>query len=641
MLLEFYVSFLLVLSIPIPQVLAAQAAPSSIDSKTCSAEDLLKKSCDFYQKNSDKEYLRTSDGKKYKNPLYSLPIQDPDRKRELENSLAVVNQPKTFAVTPRGNETEASALDAKLEHEMNIENILSHAEIKKWPLRTVKAIGNTSNLNQILKKAFPKDPAFAGLDAQPVYGPVPLDDPKAKVMQLNDTQINQITESIGKDNLNKLKESFSDLDRRMKSLGRNDAVSVNGGSANPNAVVEEPASTFQKSLVNGKDHTEFTEKNKRISKLVKYAKDQIIDLIKNGKPDTQLSIEQRNLIKKIETIEFLPPEDIKVAFMAGCESDDGAFYHPSFHTLTVCKGFYDLSDSQMVGVLAHELGHSIDPCMTNNILYKVDQDKLDALTRDFQEQQENDFEKAGSGTGETTQDPARAALKEELNFLNRSGTTYLNSVDTHRTNGPANKILIEKGVLTKVADPVPTAKHPFETVRSCLVNEEGIDEVSNRDIEAEVAIFESLNKRNDVKNSKEASQKLKADLQAGKHCEGSALKRAETQESMSDFYGAFTQARYLSEHPAKDITDAIGTVSIFSGRACGTKEEYGDIKNPIEILSKPHPRSSRRLKAVYFKMPGIAENFGCELKPKSKCFANQEFLLKRGSTNSDTKGSQK
>jgi hypothetical protein len=78
---------------------------------------------------------------------------------------------------------------------------------------------------------------------------------------------------------------------------------------------------------------------------------------------------RKNLLSKVDAIRF---EGDNCGKMAGNSQSasisslliPNAFYEPATNTFTLCNGFLinGESDFQIAGIIAHELGHSIDPC---------------------------------------------------------------------------------------------------------------------------------------------------------------------------------------------------------------------------------------------------------------------------------------
>jgi hypothetical protein len=115
----------------------------------------------------------------------------------------------------------------------------------------------------------------------------------------------------------------------------------------------------------------FKNKQKEMNILVGEIKTQIESVLEDQLqryPDRRASLEAMML--RIQTANFSPvssPEEIE----AYCPSPN-AFYDPSEHTLRICPQMMGHPREHLRMVLAHELGHSIDPCAIATPFYRAD-----------------------------------------------------------------------------------------------------------------------------------------------------------------------------------------------------------------------------------------------------------------------------
>ncbi len=579
--------------------------------ETCSSKDLLDRSCAFYEKNSDKEFFITSGGQKFRNPSY-VPSQQAINSLKDGGIVSRQNGNTITAMYPAlDDEKMAAQMDSMLELSINTENILSKTEAKKLPIKSFRSVANYSVIFQILQSAFPAEKAFQTGEGFKIYIPKPINDPKGKMSELTSSDVEDLKKTIGAENLGKLKAIYLE---QAKNVTYNPYPAV---------VPPKPATRFL-------SEQKFNESNKRIANLQKYTQAKLINLIKNGRSDSQLSAEQKSLIKKIETVQYINPRDPRAESTGECAKGGAAYYFPPTHSVTFCEGIYDLPDSQVVQILSHEMGHSIDPCVSQNFLHEVNTEKLEQLLRQDAAPNENRDSEAVHLTNE---------IVKKLKQTNRK---YINEYNDLTLDPPVEKALTESGVITRISNGVTEKNYPFNSVRACLIKEENIDDITSADIDAEINYLRSYKKRTGTLFNKEEEQGIRAAKNRLKTCAGTNLKISEVNEAMCDFFGSFAQAEYLNDYPPKNETDAFASMSFFTADSCRNNPKLQSAHlDHMASLQEPHPHSFRRLHSVFFKMPGIADHFGCELKPKSKCFVNQEHLLSKKSNSSNKEAGQK
>lgn len=96
---------------------------------------------------------------------------------------------------------------------------------------------------------------------------------------------------------------------------------------------------------------------------------QVLESRKNGQNNAQLD-QLENRVKTIQLI--FPPVTADLSDLAahGCEMPN-AFYREESHQFWVCPQILNLPDASLQATMAHELGHSIDPCNSGQNLVKT------------------------------------------------------------------------------------------------------------------------------------------------------------------------------------------------------------------------------------------------------------------------------
>ena len=135
------------------------------------------------------------------------------------------------------------------------------------------------------------------------------------------------------------------------------ALNTYGTATRSNRVLQ----TGYDSRLDGKNVTQ--DQTTRIQGLVETVRSRFIDLIKRGKDLKDLSLEEQASVHRIETIQLTLPNDPRAYLAKDCDNRSGnAFYSPGAHTLTVCASDLKYPDESLIRTIAHEMGHSIDPC---------------------------------------------------------------------------------------------------------------------------------------------------------------------------------------------------------------------------------------------------------------------------------------
>lgn len=85
---------------------------------------------------------------------------------------------------------------------------------------------------------------------------------------------------------------------------------------------------------------------------------------KNGSNDAEID----NMIERIEKIKYMKPKDGRL-FAGACRGPN-AYYDQFKHEFTICPQLLEAPDATIQMIIAHELGHAIDPCIASYTLKK-------------------------------------------------------------------------------------------------------------------------------------------------------------------------------------------------------------------------------------------------------------------------------
>jgi len=109
----------------------------------------------------------------------------------------------------------------------------------------------------------------------------------------------------------------------------------------------------------------------RASGIFRDVKAQIVDVLKQRRSSAN-SKEIDAMIARVQSVEMSALKSFSVQALAeaGCDLPN-AFYEPADHTLTLCPQILSAPDASIYMTLAHEIGHSIDPCVVSQNLEKT------------------------------------------------------------------------------------------------------------------------------------------------------------------------------------------------------------------------------------------------------------------------------
>lgn len=534
---------------------------------TCQANNLYQQACQFFTANKNTAKFELPDGTWFENPLVNSATTRPYSLKPVE----VVS-------TTEYDKDVIENLDMQIEMELQLNDLSkSNKKMKALPEKSRRYLLSPETIS----KLFPE--GLGGAGALPVvYLPWPINDPNASTKALDKNEIESIkafysSEQMMAINIFYQKRAQKAAKKTSESLLSDDSLSLSGVT---------------------------DKRRRRLDALVSDAKAKLIHFLKQGKNESQLSEEQKTLIKKIDTIKYNPGNDPMVQYSQDCIKGPNAFYLPSEHSINICDSVANLPDSQLIFIIGHELGHAIDPCSSASALYSVDKEKMPSFA-------ENNSELIKS--------------KEGLNFNALFGFTGSNSSYSSSAVDISfrDKSIIQKaesaGLISLVKPGMDAKNYPFEKTRQCLIEKMNFVTVTKEDINLAKKNAESLFARNEKSMSDQDKQRIESALNKSSQCIGlgSADKQPETNEALSDVFGAAVLSQYLAEKPASSEKEKIAAISFFTANAC-TSESAIEKTSDAELLavisaakSIKHPFNIRRVNRIVSQFPGISESLGC------------------------------
>lgn len=333
----------------------------------------------------------------------------------------------------------------------------------------------------------------------------------------------------------------------------------------------------------------------------------------------------QSLKATIDNLNFKFEDELTPDLKKECANGPNAFYYPPLHTFVICNSILNYPDNQLVGIIGHEMGHSISSCNLTLGLDKVDPTMLDSL-----------IEKPtiNGNSGDLNQ---LIEIKGNLpsNLAVRISNDYIMS-DTFVKYADSVQLY------TPIVKKIKKEDYPLASAKQCIVNNSKFRDVSKIDAKK---LTDGTAKIFNERGSKISAADL-VDLQERNEklieCTGGLDKVSETDEAISDMWGSLAMEEYLTENPPKTDLERFSLYSFFGSSYCAEHTEKANYVTQIrpqqlslnqlkavaktgefqkqDRFSRRHPTTEVRLNDVYFSMPKIAQSLGCGVGKNSECF---------------------
>jgi hypothetical protein len=362
----------------------------------------------------------------------------------------------------------------------------------------------------------------------------------------------------------------------------------------------------------------------QVEKIVGYVRAKIVEQVKAGRPDDQLSPEQTAQITKINAITMTSPEQAgKSSLCSGFMPQ--AFYNSFENSINICPTFYNYPDSTLVAVVGHEMGHSVDPCNSQFGLYSIDRDRLDQNLK----------------SAVVKKDPTKLFALQYVKNLSASNQNLKQTAASFtELNERSLGFLENSGVLTKRTEGASPANYTFKDVYQCLNSPAGGNFRAQKPSEIEALADRVVSNR-----AKERGPNY--DAIADKHAIMEAFLKnpecvpdrsaSQMGEAFADWMGGQVLGEYLKDKKLESDLEKLAPFAFFSSLVCQglaerkakqSKVEESSIKeiadaavddfgNPFD----PHPDSSQRLDDIFLRNTNVRAALGCSPdKAHRACF---------------------
>ena len=352
----------------------------------------------------------------------------------------------------------------------------------------------------------------------------------------------------------------------------------------------------------------------KLDDAVKFAKNALINVVLNGRKESEITPEEQESILKIRMIRYRAPTDPMVYNNSLCNTKLGmAFYMPSENTINICASENQYPMEGLIRTLGHEMGHSIDPCnfqFSPNV-FTVSADTASLLSKDNSPE-------------------AKILIADRADCDQKK----IEPCTIRMLNASAYAAMIKVGVLKSVFAPhTGLQKYPFESITQCLISEQGGGFHSNQsDIrELQLAATDYMNRLHEGETLTPAAQKAENDkiktlLTLKPECKTAFLsENSKMQEAMADWFGTNVGSAYLKEHPRTADTpeNRVKPIEMLTADYCESKalmEQPGDHSSMVDsYIDDPHPDDAHRLEDIQLRDPEFQKYVGCKPSTSFQC----------------------
>lgn len=124
------------------------------------------------------------------------------------------------------------------------------------------------------------------------------------------------------------------------------------------------------------NQAQYKKEVQRAGKIFSDAKNRVLALLESRRTPGNTN-EISNLIERIKVTQFAEIRLGKTHDLAeqGCEMPN-AFFNPAKNVVSICPQFLTMPDAALFYIVAHELGHAVDPCQATNTYSKSPKGEL-------------------------------------------------------------------------------------------------------------------------------------------------------------------------------------------------------------------------------------------------------------------------
>ncbi|NDG85210.1 MAG: hypothetical protein EBX52_09280, partial [Proteobacteria bacterium] len=343
---------------------------------------------------------------------------------------------------------------------------------------------------------------------------------------------------------------------------------------------------------------------------------------------------------RIRTIRFEDP----LKGGAVCQGGPNAFYQPAEHSFTLCPSVLMLPDETLRSIIAHELGHSIDPCSITSDLIEVTG--------------EGKTGKSGPGDlgdlmnmtqGPTKKDFSPKIPSQESDSKDRRVNTSPEEID-EKLKGEYQSYSIKT-----LAPGIPIDRNPLKSVVECLGTKSSVEARKVDQKYIETAIRDRIKdlkgsgipgNSSEITRLEDVEENLPSLVKQKGYCSGvlpSSEGESQFQEAFSDWVSGEVTAQTLKSAPPEDrkrlAFESVGFLpavdcpvidagiddykkALLASLKCekspdestpSTRDQIKTLEWVTAIRRDEHPFSSIRVNRILLANPETRKALGCKI----------------------------
>ena len=362
------------------------------------------------------------------------------------------------------------------------------------------------------------------------------------------------------------------------------------------------------------------ERKTRVLGLIETARKSLINSIRSGREDSQLTSSELKAIAKVSTVTVIPPA--KAWNSLECEEPLNAFYRSMSHSVTLCPEIYALPEIDVLSIISHELSHSIDPCNFQTALIKVDVGKS------------RQWAPPPNERGIIVETAASAEVMDLGYTLGETETGYSTYPFEFDFSPKAADSLEMAGAIEIEHGKTHFSSYPFKDVFDCLSSKAGGEfGATAPPLSESIARVEKHRTSHGLPMTAEQKNLLKTALGSYPNCDPRGSNReTKVNEAFAEWSAAQAVGSYLKSNKITLNTESERITpysKIFSSFCATFKEKQGDRERRGELVAQffndlyqtegAHPSAARRIMDIFLRNPDIRNSLGCKGKGLSQC----------------------
>lgn len=569
--------------------------------------DSIHRDCKFFEENADKPFIEIAPGVKYSNPAYRAP-----KSKEFTGIPKLSNPAQLqMGLTP----PTAEQIQKGIEYQAKVVELLDGSRL---PAMTRVAL--TQNFDAMISVDMAKKSGTLGYGDDQFGVPWPLHQRNAEVQFKTAaevlSEVRKIIPQTRRAQFDRLvKERVDPKVQQYSAFQAQQAEKIKQDE------IEKKKAEKQTALQN--------ERYEKAKELFERARQDVIKSLKQGRSDSSLSPTEIEMIERIKSLKLSDPKSPWILSARSCNGDPlTAFYEPRNATVNLCSSTLSQTDGALLFILAHEIGHSIDPCNFQMESWKVDRQKLESFMAEYP--------KSEGVLG----DQDRNTLKTLVD-IKADQTHY--SLDLMISDTSLIEKLTAHGANKKTKEFTQIDKYPLKTIYSCIQDKGGFRDTQPADHQKTIDILRSnippSTKDRKVYESR-FGRKSKA-LQDYPQCFKAHSHYSQMGEVMCDVFGSVILEKEARDNPPATEAEIVGWFP-FSHEYCPRTAIEGAL-SPISMqmmvygIGKTHPTEILRTEHIHLSLPGIAKRLKCT-NSQISCFESLRLNGESQKTGRSTEG---